>query len=101
VFIVVNKKELIEKYKDREDYLAIASMLQIILYEVNFEKDYVFGATVMHGGKKAYFLRALEVDDKNYIYFSLHNHRHYRKDFQYLHEKPIVPEGHKGKSKYF
>jgi hypothetical protein len=96
---MVNKKELIEKYKDREDYLAIASMLKIVLYETNFEENYVFGATIMHNGEKAYFLRCLEIDTQNYIYFSLHNHKHYRKDFQYLHEPPLPPQGYHGKVK--
>lgn len=95
---MTTKKELINQYKD-EQYLAIAAILKIALYEINFDENYVFGCTELQNGNKDYFMRHLEIDDHGYVYFSLHNMKHYRREFTFFKQPPIPPKNYPGKIK--
>jgi hypothetical protein len=96
---MLSRKELIAKYENSEDYLAVTYKVKIVIYELDFEQNYVFGATITRKGDKSFFFRQLEFDEHGYVYFYLYNYRHYRKDLEYLRTPPVTPEGYEGKVK--
>ncbi|WP_110954740.1 hypothetical protein [Anaerosinus massiliensis] len=91
---MIDKDELIKKYKNSDDYWAVKYLTKIVLYDVDLETGYVFGATIPHHGEKIYFVRHLDIDDRGYLYFPLHQNRHYQDEFEWLRTPPTPPDGY-------